>query len=90
MTFSISFKSKFFEFLYSNFLLSYSFELSNDDPNYGQYVNGIIDLEEGAPVHYYLHQARRMKELEKLTMYIDFNHLARFPHADPEFMTHLV
>jgi hypothetical protein len=39
-----------------------------------------MDLEEGAPVLYYLHQARRMKELEKLTMYIDFNHLAGFPH----------
>ena len=49
-----------------------------------------MDLEDGAPVHYYLHQARRMKELEKLTMYIDFNHMARFQHADPEFMTHLV
>ena len=52
-----------------------------------------MDLEEDQPVqdgelfkvHYYLHQerkrgaqARRMKELEKLTMYVDFNHLARF------------
>ena len=49
-----------------------------------------MDLEEDQPVHYYLHQARRMKELEKLTMYVDFNHLARFPQADSEFMTHLV
>jgi hypothetical protein len=81
MTFSISYKSKFLSIISILINLpSYSFELSLEDPNYGQYINGIMDLEEGAPVLYYLHQARRMKELEKLTMYIDFNHLAGFPH----------
>ena len=31
-----------------------------------------------------------MKQQEKLTMYVDFSHLASFPHPDPEFMRNLV
>jgi DNA replication licensing factor MCM6 len=31
-----------------------------------------------------------MREQEKVTMYIDFSHLASFPHEDPEFMSNVV
>ena len=54
------------------------------------YADGVMDLEEGQPIRYYVHQAQKMREQEKVTMYIDFSHLSSFPHDDPEFMRNIV
>jgi len=64
--------------------------LSPNDPNFNEYTDGILEMEEGAPLRYYMHQAEKMRQQEKVTMYIDFSHLASFPHSDPEFMSNLV
>lgn len=46
--------------------------------------------QEGMPIYYYKKTAERMLEQEKVTMYIDFTHLAGFPHNDSNFMTTIV
>jgi hypothetical protein len=38
----------------------------------------------------YVHTAEKMKAEEKVTMYVDFSHLASYPHPDPEFMRNIV
>ena len=49
-----------------------------------------MDHNEGEPIRYYLHQANKMRENERVTMYIDYDHISNFPHEDPEFMPNLV
>ena len=39
---------------------------------------------------YYMIKASEMHDQEKKTMYIDFSHLANFPHQDGEFMKSVV
>ena len=34
--------------------------------------------------------AKKMREQEKMTMYVDFNHLSDFGHNDPDFMKNIV
>lgn len=71
-----------------NFLTN--FELDLNDPNYAQYADGLVDLQEGQQIHYYRIKANEMREQEKNTMYIDFAHLSQFNHQDPEFMKNVV
>jgi hypothetical protein len=55
-----------------------SFELDNEDPNYSSYADGILDLQDGEPIRYYHHYAKKMKEQETQTMHIDFSHMSGF------------
>lgn len=75
MIFIVSWISKSNQFKLNYF----SFELNPEDPNYGQYADGFADKDNGAPIKYYVKTAERMREQEKVTMYIDFTHLASFP-----------
>jgi len=45
---------------------------------------------DGQPIKYYIKTAERMREQEKVTMYIDFAHLASFQHQDLNFMQTVV
>lgn len=46
--------------------------------------------QEGLPIYYYKKTAERMREQEKVTMYIDFTHVSSFQHQDPNFMQLIV
>ena len=67
-----------------------NFQLSTEDPNYMQYADGITDLQEGEPIFYYKHVALKMRQQEKLTMYVDFAHLSSFQFNEPDFMNNCV
>ena len=51
----------------------YSFELDPSDPNFNAYAEGAEDPTKG--IKYYWLQADRMKAEEKVTLFIDFNHI---------------
>jgi len=57
-----------------------SFTLSENDPNYSAYAEGIYSLHDGQPIHYYQHKAEKLNQDDKMTMYVDFYHLSNFPH----------
>jgi hypothetical protein len=67
-----------------------NFELNPEDPNYDQYADGFADKQDGEPIKYYQKTAERMREQEKVTMYIDFSHLSQFNHRDQSFMQTIV
>jgi len=46
--------------------------------------------QEGQPIRYYIQKAERLKQDEKMTMYVDFYHLSNYPHDDPEFIKNVV
>ena len=65
--------------------MKYSFQLSQEDPNYHAYIEGAPDdmlQETNGAVRYYRLQAEKLKNEEKVTMFIDFSHLLQFPHFD--------
>lgn len=70
------------------------FELQEDDPNYAQYKQIMVDEEEqrlaGDPIKYYQLTAKKMIHQEKTTMSVDFQHLAKYHHNDGRFLTTLV
>jgi DNA replication licensing factor MCM6 len=55
--------------------------LKTDDPNYDYYAESARDQSE---IKYYHIQAEKMKNEEKTTMYIDFEHLASFHTGDED------
>ena len=83
--------SEFLNFLHKYVSLTfdplYSFELSQDDPNYQAYIEG---FEHEGSVKYYVLQAEKLKAEEKVTMFIDFSHLLQFRFNDQNFITSVV
>ncbi len=72
-----------------------SFELSPEDPNYNAYIEGAPEemLQSGEPIKYYVLQAEKLKQDEKVTMFIDFSHLLNYRFEDQggfSFVTGLV
>ena len=67
-----------------------SFELLPNDPNYNEYVELLPEVEAGTPIRYYVHVAKKMRQEEKVTMLVDFEHMANFNHQDHLFMNNLV
>jgi hypothetical protein len=61
-----------------------SFELSPEDPNYNAYIEGAPEemLQSGEPIKYYVLQAEKLKQDEKVTMFIDFSHLLNYRFED--------
>lgn len=59
--------------------------MSKDDANYQAYIEGATEqelLEADGQVNYYRLQARKLKEEEKVTMFIDFTHLLHYQNVD--------
>lgn len=67
-----------------------NFELNPNDENYKEYGDGLMDVNEGEPIRYYVHQAQKLREQERVTMWVDFAHLTSFEHSDPEFVQNIV
>lgn len=65
------------------------FVLSPDDPNYDNYVSDMDDSA-GQPLFYYRTQAHNLREDEKGTLSVDFQHMASFQWQDPAFMDNLM
>lgn len=57
--------------------------MDKEDPNFRTYADGVED--DSQPIHYYRIQAEKLKSDEKVTMFIDYSHIARFHFNEPTF-----
>ena len=59
--------------------IPFSFELSTEDPNYHADAEGAPeDMLNSGQIKYYVVQAEKLKQDEKVTMFIDFSHLLNY------------
>ena len=61
--------------------------LDPNELNYALYADG---YEEEQQIRYYVKMAEELKQEEKQTLYVDYNHLASFNWEEPNFMDKLM
>ena len=74
----------------TNKTFAFSFVLDQSDPNYETYADQANDFGDGQQIHYYVLKAEDLKQEEKTTLYVDYQHLVSFAWEDPSFMDSLM
>ena len=64
-------------------LILFSFVLGPDDPNYQVYAD---KSQEEEAFNFYVKNAEELKQDEKQTLYVDYEHMASFNWEDPQFL----